>query len=175
LTFKSIAELVKEGPGSIKLNILVYGPQVSVPDADARIAAIQRKRKDIRQELIDLGHDARFAEELVDPSLPEPFDSAFYQEQLLQREADLIICIVESPGSKVEFGAIYKEVDVLKKTTIFLDENYIAGLVGDACRDSEYNGAKLKLFQYPRDIDECNLLGFALKSVGLAQRALYHS
>lgn len=99
---RDIAELLRASQDAKKLDILVFGPQVDPLSTDERTRNLQLKRIQIYETLAAEGHNARYAEELVDPSL----GNMLYQEELLMSEFDVIITLVGSPGANMEAGII---------------------------------------------------------------------
>lgn len=166
---RTTQELIANGVCGTVLNILVFGPQVIHLSSDERTRNLQLKRMEIRQILENLGHYVKYAEDLVDPNLPAPFNNAFLQEIVIMAEYDLIVTLVDSPGSITEAAVISTKPDLAKKASLFLDESYINGLVGQACEAAANVGADFKTYKYPNDLTECNLLGFVKNKVGKVQ------
>lgn len=154
---RSVAELLADGLHSISLNILVFGPQTATPSSDARTQKLQKKRVEIKEHLEKLGHTAKFAEELVDPALPESF---LVQEHVIMHEYDLIVTLVESPGSIVETTLIATHPRLANKAALFMDKDFTHGLPADTCRSAAMIGAFYQEYQYPDDLEKCHLLGF---------------
>lgn len=173
MTFKEmpmdVKKLIEDSLNEIKLNILVFGPQVKVMSSDERTRKLQNKRIDIHKELTDLGHEAKYAEELVDPNGP----NALYQEVVIMREFDLIVILIDSPGSIVEVTTVALNPNFALKSQLFLDSDYIEGLAAEACRNAKDFGASFDTFDYPKDLDECHLLGKTLNRVKIAQKRMY--
>jgi hypothetical protein len=103
---RPIKKLVERALGAIKLKILVFGPQVHTPSKNRKTRKLQNKREEIRAALEAEGHHVNYAEDLVDPSMKGPGGNEFFQELLIMPEYDLIVAIVDSPGSTVEATAI---------------------------------------------------------------------
>lgn len=166
---KDIHTLLRESIEAIKLNILVFGPQVTTLSADEPTRNLQLKRKQIREELEKLGHNPRYAEELVDPSL----GNMMMQEELIMREYDLIITLVGSPGSIMEASFIARNPQLAQKSQLFMDAAHTGGLVADGCRLAEELGAYFKEYVYPTDLVDCHLLSFVKERVAAAQKIRY--
>lgn len=164
-----VANLINSGRNAIKLNILVFGPQVANLSTDPRTLNLQNKRIQIRQELEALGHVVNYAEDLVDPNLPSPQNNAFLQEIVIMAEYDLIFNIVDSPGSNVELGLIAARPNLAQKASLFLDSQFNTGLSAEACRAAQFFGADFNNYIYPTDLVDCNLLTFILDRVAKAQ------
>lgn len=165
----TVANLINNGLNAIKLNILVFGPQVATLSADPRTLNLQNKRLQIREELENLGHNVKYAEDEVDPNLPSPQNNAFLQEIVIMREYDLIFNLVDTPGTISETGLIASRPDLSQKASLFLDSQFIRGLTAESCRAAEIFGADFNTYEYPRDLVECNLLTFILERVSKAQ------
>ena len=155
-----IGALVAANIGAIKLKILVFGPQVATPSTDPRTAKLQAKRVEIRAKLEHLGHDVKYAEDLVDPTLPGVSGNAFLQEYLIMSEYDMIVTLVESPGSLIEASVIASKPLLAAKASLFMDEDFRGGLAAQACEFAEWVGAHFQTYQYPVDLDACHLYGF---------------
>ena len=168
-----VGSLIASAVGAIKLKILVFGPQVHTPSPIERTAKLQNKRREIRQKLEAEGHLVKYAEDLVDPNLPGAGGNAFFQELVIMMEHDLIVTIVDSPGSITEATAIAMKPLLAQKSALFLDNDHIGGLVGSACKNAEDIGAHFKTYAYPADLDECHLFGYILDRVGKIQKMKY--
>lgn len=168
-----IKTLIGRVVGSIELKILVFGPQVHTPSSDPRTQKLQAKRKEIRAKLEGLGHHVKYAEDLVDPHLSGPSGNAFFQELVLMREYDLIVALVDSPGTIVEATAISMKPQLAQKSSLFLDHAHKDGLVAQACKNAEDIGAHFKTYAYPTDLDDCHLYGFVLDRVQKIQKMKY--
>lgn len=168
-----IHDLILSTVASRKLKILVFGPQVATVSPDARTAKLQNKRKEIRHKLEALGHHVRYAEELVDPSLPGLMGNPVLQEMILMREYDFVATLVESPGSVVEATLIATDDELSRKSSLFIDQEYKDGLAAKACEMAEARGCHYQMYQYPKDLDECNLFGFISSRVSHIQAVKY--
>jgi hypothetical protein len=166
-------ELIINALDGIKLKILVFGPQVHTPSAEVRVAKLQAKRVDIRSRLEGEGHIVRYAEELVDPTIEGPSGEAFFQELVIMREYDLIVNIVDQPGSIAEATTISLKPLLARKAVLFLDEAYNQGFVASTCRNAADMGAHFRTFRYPADLDECHMLGHVMERVRLVQKMKY--
>lgn len=158
---KSVLQLMDQGLTNIKLNILVFGPQVhTLSENDLRTRNLQKKRIDIRGALEDLGHNVAYAEEVVDPSLSGPASNAVLQEIAIMKEYDFVVVLIDSPGSIAEATLICQNPPIAQKSSLFLDSNYSTGLVAQMCELGETIGAKFSYYEYPDDLVMCHLLGF---------------
>lgn len=138
----------------------MFGPQVATISADPRVSKLQNKRVEIRAKLEHLGHDVKYAEDLVDPTLPGVHGNAFLQELLIMSEYDMIVTLVDSPGSIVEATTIASKPLLAQKASLFIDHDYKGGLAAQACEFAEAMGAHYQTYQYPVDLDACHLYGF---------------
>ena len=138
----------------------MFGPQVATISADERTAKLQAKRIQIRERLEELGHDVKYAEDIVDPNIDGPAGNPFFQEMFIMQEYDMIVTLVESAGSITEATLIAREPLLARKASLFMDQEFQDGLVGKACETAAEFGAHYRLFQYPADLDDCHLLGF---------------
>ncbi len=159
---KSAKELIKESLGDTRLNILVFGPRPAPLSTIERTKNLQLKRIEIRKCLEDEGHYVKFAEDLVDPGLS---DNSFIQELVIMPEYDLIVTLVDSPGSISEATIISIKPELAKKACLYLDRDYHEGLVANVCDLAQKLGADFKMYKYPEDLVDCNLLGFVRAKV----------
>src|SRR5690606_21902503 len=143
---KLVNELISDATKNLNLNILVFGPQVHTFSNNERTKNLQLKRIQIREELEASGHFVKYAEDLVDPNLPSPKNNAVLQEIVIMAEFDLIINLVDSPGSILELGLIAGRSSLAQKATLFMDELYGDGLPADACRLAVHFGANFETF-----------------------------
>jgi len=168
-----IHDYLARAVSSIRLKILVFGPQVSTISPDPRTAKLQNKRIEIRQKLEALGHHVKYAEDLVDPSIPGLMGNAVFQEMVLMREYDFIATLVESPGSVAEATLIAVDGELSKKASLFIDHEYRHGLAAQTCELAKIQGCHYETYEYPRDLDECNLFGMIETRVSHIQALKY--
>ena len=154
----TITTLVSKVLSANRLRVLVFGPYPVGPLPDPFFEALRRKRLEIQAALQGQGHAADFPENLVDPSLPPPFDNAWLQEQLLMRDYDLIVLLVGSPGANVELGAISTNPALCQKSQLFLCVDHKGGAAEEACRLATTFDARLQEFIYPDDLTKCHLV-----------------
>lgn len=168
---RSVAQLVSDGVGSTSLNILVFGPQVENLVSEERTRNLQLKRIQIREALEQEGHNVKYGEDLYDSTLPPPFNNAVFQEEQMAKEYDLIVTLVESPGSIAEATFISLNQEFSLKSALFMDEEFLDGFPAETCRLAEIQGATFQTYKYPVDLVECNLLGFIREKVRNVQMA----
>jgi len=166
---RTISELIEEGFRNTHLNILVFGPKIATISEDEKVRNLQNKRIVIRVELERLGHFVRYAEDLVDPNLPSPQNNAALQEILIMGEYDLIINIVDTPGTIIEAALIAIKPNLANKTSLFIDNAYTSGLAASTCELAKLSGAECHYYQYPEDLVDCHLLGYVIRHVEKTQ------
>lgn len=145
----AIASLVKRG---VRLKILVLGPGESGGD-------IYKKRCEMRELLIRLGHEVHFCEEVWTPENLERSGLNLAVAEYVQALAyDYIVCLMASPGSIGEVHDLAKVKKIAAKMMICVDGKHREGYSAKGVlRIFEgYNG-KLDWFLYPNDIMECHL------------------
>lgn len=169
----TVADLLAATIGSIKLKILVFGPQVRTLSSEERTLNLQNKRIEIRAELEKSGHLVNYAEDLVDPALTGPAANPLMQELVIMSEYDLIINLVGSPGSIVEATTIALKPRLAQKASLYLDEDHIDGLVGQACANARDIGAHFQTYKYPTDLTDCHLLSHVVARVSVVQKMKY--
>lgn len=172
---RKVLDLVADGVRSISLNILVFGPQVHTPSPEERTRTLQNKRAEIRGALERLGHVVRYAEDLVEPNLPDPEDNEFIQELLIMEDHDLIVVIVDSPGTISEATAISQRPRLASKAALFVDELYLDGFVAKVLKNAQNVGAFFQTYKYPQDLVNCHLLGFVSKRASQLRLAKFLS
>jgi hypothetical protein len=160
----NVKKLIEDQLKKTRLEILVFGPAVHPPSADRYVASLQVKRKEIKQRLIDEGHDAAFGEDVVDPSLPAHLADPLLQEIVAMRAADLIIVLVGSPGAIIEAAAIAREKELCAKAEFYCFEDHKDGLVVQHLRLMATYGAAFRLVSLA-EVEACNLTAAVLKKV----------
>lgn len=118
---------------SVSLSILVWGPGVAQPSKrksakkrvrlsarDKRKQLVEKKRRDIRQALIELGHNAMFSEEFTD------IDQALSEssKELAQALAVhlIIILLEEAPSATGELHEFFRHLDLSPKLYVMLPQ-----------------------------------------------------
>jgi hypothetical protein len=124
-----VKALIETQLKNTKLEILVFGPAVDPLSSDPHVASLQLKRKEIRKRLLDEGHSVAFGEEVVDPSLPAHVADPLLQEIVAMRAADLIIVLVQSPGSIAEATIITGKRELCPKAGFYCFDEHKAGIV----------------------------------------------
>lgn len=173
---QSTASIVGSAIGEICLNILVFGPQVTHPSEQERTRALQDKRSEIRAQLEAEGHNVKFAEDLVDIDLPHPMNNSVLQEIAILHQYDLVVVLIESPGSILEATIVGTNPDLARKSSLFIDQDFRGGLVGGGLIDLAGRlGADANTFEYPKDLVECHLLGKVREKVQTTKLVKYLS
>ena len=134
------------------LNVLIFGPGPSDNE-------IYKKREEIRDKIIELGHIAYFGEECC--SLEQLSSNGLnltVAEYVLAKNFDYIICLMASPGSIGEVHDFAKDKEIAIKMMICIDKDHNEGYSahGTLRIFQGYNG-KIDWFEYPKDIIECHL------------------
>jgi hypothetical protein len=136
----------------------VFGPSPNSASPNQAISDLLDKRKQIRDHLVLLGHTAEFPEDLVNPTGSMPADNVWFQEIALIKDYDMIVLLVESPGSNNELGLLGCKPDLARKSQCFIRAEYSGGLAYSVCEGVKTLGGDFHSFAYPTDITECHLL-----------------
>ena len=129
-----------------KFRILVFGP------APGSGSPADTKRHQIRDELLKMGHDAFFAEDVTEAGVP----LNFLELMQLRTVADLVINVAASPGSQAEFEDFALRFEG-RRQLAFLDERGRAGYAGQGTlRGFRVNGGIDEFFSQS-DLDSCVL------------------
>lgn len=158
-----------------RLSILVFGPTpTAATDTTHSSHKTAKKRIEIRDHLRSKGHTAEFPEDLLQGSNTPPKGQVLLYEEALIAHNDLVVMIVESPGSNNELGYFAAKSSLAEKTQAFISSSYKGGLADDTCQALEKLGGVSHYFVYPEDIDQCHLLGKINDLVeNLQRRKLY--
>src|ERR1700722_2243766 len=135
------------------LIVLIWGPGPSG-------GALYKKRLEIRGKLRQLGDVAVFSEE-VDSELSVLSGPMRARELIQAHGADLIVILYGSPGAIAEthdFGNFLQQLG--SKMLVFIDSNYTSGYGYSGLLDElKCLYGNVHAFEFPKDIDECHLLG----------------
>lgn len=102
----------------VPIAVLIWGP------APSSGAMLSRVRVILRDKLNNLGHHARFSEELIDPLSPY----SIITQQMTHVEAfDLVLSIPDSPGSIAEIHDFARIPHLAYKIVAFLDQDWNNG------------------------------------------------
>lgn len=151
----------------IAFNILVWGVS---PDRDIPMA---QKRNDIRNQLIEDGHNAMFSEDLSylsrDPDLSETS-----REFAQANAADLIIVLVESsPGALAEVCDFCARPDLAPKVYIMVPNSYKTGYAGQGSLKELDEGYGSVHWYQQEDVEACRILSQACKRVKARRSMAY--
>lgn len=143
----------------IKLNILIFGPdpKEAIARPKSKVGKIAKKRIEIKQWLSKDGDTAHFPEDIYDPSSKGSNASIPYQELAMMRHYDVIIALIESPGTLVELGCIATHPRIAQKSHIFLDAAHKTGIAYKFAKDVEKLKGAFHSFKFPDDIIYCHL------------------
>ncbi len=157
---QSMSSLFSAITGRPALRILVWGPG---PSEDS----LHAKRKDIRDRLCRLGHDAFFSEGAIsDEKLQAGGLNVTIEEYLQARGVDYIVCLMSSPGSIGEVHDYAKKRELARKMMICVDERHRDGYSAQgALRIFEGLNGKLDWFRSPEDIEGCHVASRVLEQV----------
>lgn len=151
----------------IAFNILVWGMS---PDKSDPIA---KKRKDIRKQLLEDGHNAMFSEELTslghDSGLSEK-SREFAQAKTVHL---IIILIEDSPGALAEACDFCNHPDLAPKIYVMAPDSYRASYAGRGALkelDEGYGGVH---WYQKGDVEACNVLTQACKRVRARRSVAY--
>lgn len=159
-----------------RLAILVFGPAPHIAgDPSASSHKLALKRIEIRDKLRAEGHIAEFPEDLLVGTNKPPKGMLLRYEEVLASTHDLVVMLVESPGSNNEIGYFAAKTDLAQKTQAFIDKRYIGGLAEDTCHSLIDLGGEFEHYQYPDDLDHCHLWGAIKKLVEILQRRKLYS
>jgi hypothetical protein len=157
-----------------KCRFMVFGPNPSIAPATALRDSLLKKRLQIRDHIgKQLSCAADFPEELFKNAvtdIPILADNIVRLELESARiEFDLVIILLESPGTCVELGYFCADVDVKEKTAVFILDTHKAGLAANtATADARYC-----FFYAEADLDSCNLLTHVSDLVAKVQRVKF--
>lgn len=149
----------------VSLTVLVWGPS---PDSKSPIA---KKRVEIRDKLIELGHNAMFSEE-VDGGESEL--SAKSKEFAQAKAADLIIILPEdAPGAIGEAHDFCEYPDIAPKVFVLVPKKYRQGYSGRGLfRDLE-KGYGAVCWYGEGDMRSCEVLRRAVARVEARRQMIY--
>ena len=170
----SISDLLDQNIQNIKLNILVFGPNPEGEFEEKRVNDLRDKRIQIAEYLRERGHNVLFPENMINPNAP-PVDKAdiALMELMLMKKYDLIISLVDTPGTNAEVAVISLKPEFARKSTIFIFEEFMNGAVYAFCKLANKIGAELTEFTYPADLVECHLLTKVAEKVNAIQTASF--
>lgn len=153
----------------IAFNILVWGMS---PNKDVPIAS---KRKEIRNQLINDGHNAMFSEDLT--NLGSGLNLSEASRELAQaREADFIIVLVEeSPGALAEVCDFCVRPDIAHKVYIMAPDSYRDSYPGKGDLQDLDKGYGVVYWYKKEEVADCNLLTQACMRVQARRSIAYRN
>ena len=93
----------------------------------------------------------------------------------MMKRCDLIVIIVDTPGSNVELGMISANPGLARKTHAFIDSKYKSGLAYKSMLLLKAMSGEMRAFEFPDDIDGCHLMTAVIKTVQRLQLVKYLS
>ena len=157
----------QEKERQIAFSILVWGMS---PEKNDLIA---NKRKDIKEQLLEDGHNAMFSEELT--SLGDDLGLSEKSKEFAQANtADLVIILIEdSPGALAEACDFCNHPDLAPKIYVMAPDSYKEGYPGQGALkelDEGYGG----VYWYQQgDVEACFLLTQASRRVRARRSMAY--
>lgn len=153
--FLEVYKAILKRAENISLSILVWGPD---PQGDSPVST---KRKEIREELIKLGHNAMFSESIPKDESGVSEKSKEFAQALA---VHLIIILVEdSPGALAEAHDFCNHPEIAPKVYVLIPRRYRKGYSArGAIKDLE--DAHGGVFWYADgDLLQCNVCSHALR------------
>lgn len=137
------------------LSILVWGPNTSLT------SPIAEKRMEIRQKLMDLGHNAMFSEDI---SIHADNISAKSKEFAQARVAHLIIILVEdAPDALAEAHDFCNHPNIAPNVYVMIPKKYETGYSAQGAI-KDLSDAYGSVYWYEEDeLGSCNVLNQAVK------------
>lgn len=149
------------------LAILVWGPGKSE-------SLLYKKRVEILNELRENGHDSFFSEEESGNINENQHFTVKSLEYIQSLSSDLIINLRSSPGSIAEAHDFSEHKEIASKMVIFADKETKGSYSTEgALKEMEHLYRRIHFFEYPKDINECNLLSEIMEIVSTMQRTEY--
>jgi hypothetical protein len=150
---------------AIVLSVLVWGPN---PNSGSPVA---KKRKEIREELRKLGHDAKFSE---DVPIPEDTHASQKVRELAQAKAAdaLIILLEDSPGALSETHDFCGRLDIAPKVLVLVPVKYKTGFSAEGLLSDlmAYGGV---YWYKPAELTSCKVLEQAVTRVEAKRNLLF--
>lgn len=149
----------------VTLSILVWGPN---PQSDSPVA---RKRKEIREELKKLGHNAMFSEDLLNQT-----DNASEKlnEFAQAQAAHLIIILVEdAPGALAEAHDFCNHPDIAPNVYVMIPKKYEEGYSARGAIKDLSDGFGGVYWYEDKDLQICNVREQAVSRAEARRRIHY--
>lgn len=134
-----------------RLKVLIWGPGTS--DGE-----LYRKRRELRDRLKKLGHQADFSEDVWKPDLLSRSGLNLLVAEFLQAKSyDYVVCLMASPGSIAEVHDFARDKRLACKMMICVDSNHKSGYSAQGIlRIFEGFNGKIDWFESD-DIQNCHL------------------
>lgn len=141
-----------------KLKIVILGPDPNAGD-------LYKKRCDIRDKLISLGHIAHFCEDICKPEILKGLNLSV-AEFIILNQYDYIICMMCSFGTVGEVHDFGKNPSIARKMMICADRQHRSGYSAKSVINifEGYNG-KMDWYEYPTDIRDCHLMARVIDQI----------
>lgn len=162
-TLKNILELFRN---QVKLKVLIWGPTENGGE-------IYKKRCQIRDRIISLGHSADFSEDVLTPELLRRTGLNLKVSEFIQAICyDYVICLMSSPGSIGEVHDFANNKTIASKMMICIDQVHKTGYSANGALQifEGYNG-KVDWFENPKDLLQCYLSGRVIEHISKVAQA----
>jgi hypothetical protein len=151
----------------VSLSILVWGPN---PGSESPAAV---KRNEIRQDLINLGHNAMFSEDL---HVSTRNVSEKTKELAQACAADLIIILVDSPGAIAEFEGLCDRPEIAPNVYAMIHKKYKRrGYIANGAVEDLSNGYGGVYWYGDEDLELSNVRKQAVKRTEARRCILFRS
>ena len=165
-------ELVRNELSEIILKIYVLGPDPNSSPVDEHDEKLRTKRVQIKDALIELGHDVSFPEDHIN-AISDPSINPMLAERILLSDAELIVVLAKTPGTLFEIGMLAFKSGLAQKSHIFMSEEFEGGAPHLACKHFVDVGGEFAEYTYPDDLDKCDLLSQVVEKIRRVQTAKY--
>lgn len=148
----------------ISLSVLVWGP------GPTSASPVAQKRKEIRNKLIDLGHNAMFSEDL--PDFPGHL-SAKANEFAQARAAHLILILIEdAPGALAETHDFCGDPRIARKVLVMAPKKYRDGYSGQGALSDLSEGGGVHWYD-EQELNRCDVQTHAVSRVEAMRNILF--
>jgi len=151
----------------IAFSILIWGMSPEKNDP------IVKKRKEIRKQLLEDGHNASFSEDLT--NLSNDRDRSEKSNEVAQANAaDLVIILIEdSPGALAEACDFCNHPDLAPKIYVMAPNSYKTGYAGQGALQELDEGYGGVYWYQEGEVEACHLLTQASKRVKARRSMAY--
>lgn len=142
-----------------KLKVLIFGPGNTGDE-------LYKKRCEIKEKLISLGHEALFPEEILNEDVLKSGLNLTTYELLMASDSDYIVCLMTSPGSIAEALDFGKKKEIAGKMMICIDQSHSQGYIANGFIPI-FQGLNGNIFWFedPNDLTECHLATKVLSQI----------